>query len=192
MTDRLSKAERAALAARGWYDTQQRRGERLDPASRLLYSQLGAIYAEPDPTCRDGDHSAECLAQPESYPCMAAPIEEPPQWYARTMADVRPGDTIRPTGHPNGTSPSAWSVCTARCWPPTDDVRGRGSWHVIEGGGHWDDHVIQPGECCVHLDGAGHRLFRPTFGVEILLAPSEVQAIELLGGWEHRERMITE
>lgn len=45
MTEPLNPAERAALAARGWYDTQQRRGERLDPASTLLYQQLGSIYA---------------------------------------------------------------------------------------------------------------------------------------------------
>lgn len=125
---------------------------------------------------------------PENDPAQIEEVrEEPPQWYARTMADVRPGDLIRPT------TSEAQAHVTARCWPPTDDARGRGSWHVIEGsGGHWDDHVVQPGECCVHLDGAGHRLFRPTFAVEILLSPSEVQAIELLGGWEHRERMITE
>ncbi len=169
MTDPLSKAEQAALAALGWRDRYVRATTNMQRASAtlMLTEALAQIYGPVE-------------------------IEEQPQWYARTMADVRPGDLIRPKpGTPE-------SRVTARCYPvaPTrmgQTARDRGSWHVIEGsGGHWDDHVIQPGECCVHLDGAGHRLFRPTFGVEILLAPSEVQAIELLGGWEHRERMITE
>lgn len=130
---------------------------------------------------------------PENDPAQIAEMEERPQWYARTMSDVRPGDRILPgVSDKHDLKPEGFKV-TARCWPPTDDARGRGSWHVIEGSdGHWSDHVVQPGECCVHLDGAGHRLFRPTFAVEILLAPSEMQAIELLGGWENRERMITE
>lgn len=113
-----------------------------------------------------------------------------PQWVARTLTDVRPGDVIRPTGI--DVPPQR---VTARCWPPAPSKaaqthRDRTSWHVIEGqGGHWDDHVVQPGEVCVHLDGASHRLMRPTFGVDIWLAPSEVAAIELLG-WDNRERII--
>jgi len=113
-----------------------------------------------------------------------------PVWVKRTMTDVRPGDMIRPAG-----KDIAGMRVTARCWPPATSeskqtARDRGSWHVVEGsGGHWDDHVLQPGECCVHLDGAGHRLFKPTFAVEIQLTPSEVAAIELLG-WNNRERLI--
>lgn len=124
---------------------------------------------------------AECLERGNNQPI----------WVARTMTDVRPGDTIRPAG-----MDIAGMRVTARCWPPAaakdkQTSRDRGSWHVIEGsGGHWDDHVIQPGECCVHLDGAGHRLFKPTFKVEIQLTASEVAAIELLG-WDNRERLLT-
>ncbi len=50
MTQPLSPAERAALAARGWYEAQQRRGvKNLDAPSLLLYQQLDAIYADSEP-----------------------------------------------------------------------------------------------------------------------------------------------
>ncbi len=235
MTEELTKAERAALAALGWRDRVKEAGARLPDGFgiKLLYSQIDAIYpaeahagvrgecpdfgssTDPCPpgcaagTCvalgdrrypredpmsgisspdsqeiaeerpmhyGDDDRTAcgkfsgmvfqytagwanvtcsECIESIKSQP------EEPPQWYARTMTDVRPGDTIRPLSQ--RTTAEAESRVTARCYSVAparagQTARDRGSWHVIEGsGGHWDDHVLQPGECCIHLDGAGHR-----------------------------------
>lgn len=125
-----------------------------------------------------------------------------PQWIARTMADVRAGDTIRPILVDPG--PEAESRVTGRYLPPQPVKNGMhpdpvmapvkaGSWHVVSGGAkHWDDHVVQPGEVWLNLDGATEpRMLKPTFGVEILLSPSEAAAIELLG-WQNRLEMRTD
>lgn len=59
MENELAPAERTALAARNWYDRQQKRGERLDHISQMLYVQLGAIYGENNVRYRD-DFCSTC------------------------------------------------------------------------------------------------------------------------------------
>lgn len=111
-----------------------------------------------------------------------------PDWIERTMADVRRGDRIRMPGRAG----SETSVLD-RYLPPQPPGAGgglpsdRGIWHVVPGDrGHWDDHVVQPSDCWLLLTGQDEPLnFPPTMPVEILLAPSEINAIDTLG-WENR------
>lgn len=104
-------------------------------------------------------------------------------WHPRTMKDARKGDQIRPAGSdmPNGTA------VTDRYWPTTPDASDRGTWHVVPGasGKHWDDHVVQPGEVWLCLDGGAPQSLNPDFPIEILLTRAEIAAIELLG-WDSR------
>lgn len=111
-------------------------------------------------------------------------------WHPRTMKDARKGDQIRPAGSdmPNGTK------VTDRYWPPQPAVptrygplpADRDTWHVVPGAKHWDDHVVQPGEVWLCLDGTAPRNVDPDFPIEILLTRAEIAAIELLG-WDNRE-----
>lgn len=68
MAEELTPAERAALAARGWYDRQRQRGEPIrDGLSKLLYSQLGAIYSagvERCSICDAGGHTCSGCGHP--------------------------------------------------------------------------------------------------------------------------------
>lgn len=108
-------------------------------------------------------------------------------WHPRTMKDARKGDQIRPAGSdmPNGTA------VTDRYWPTTPDASDRGTWHVVPGAKHWDDHVVQPGEVWLCLDGGAPRNVDPDFPIEILLTRAEIAAIELLG-WDNRESLTSE
>lgn len=109
--------------------------------------------------------------------------EEAPGWVLRTMQDVRPGDTVRMPGqegtertvapqgvlalqhllHPASTRynvmPARWGSIEVTFLPPG-------------GGGEPQRYSFAPG-----------------MSVEILLAPGEVAAIEMLG-WENRVGMI--
>lgn len=105
-------------------------------------------------------------------------------WIPRPMRDVRKGDVIRPAGT------EAQSTVTDRYWPTTPDGSDRGTWHVVPDRGsdkwaHTRDHVVQPGEVVVCLDGGEPRNMAPDFAVEILLAPDEAAAIEAIG-WDNR------
>lgn len=102
------------------------------------------------------------------------------QWVLRTWRDVRSRDYVRMPGT------EITSGITHRLWPPTDDERGRRSWHMVAGEKHWDDHVVQPGECVVVLEGeTTPRFMNPSAPVEILLTQNEESAINALG-WENR------
>lgn len=157
-------------------------------------------------------HDPHCNAQHEAGP-QACPLPEPEIhtastvataelsaalerqrdeliWHPRTMKDARKGDQIRPAGSdmPNGTA------VTDRYWPPQPAVptrhgplpADRDTWHVVPGAKHWDDHVVQPGEVWLCLDGGAPRNVDPDFPIEILLTRAEIAAIELLG-WDNRE-----
>lgn len=102
------------------------------------------------------------------------------RWVLRTWRDVRADDVVRMPGT------EITSSIAHRLWPPTDDERGRRSWHMVAGEKHWDDHVVQPGECVVVLQGeTAPRFMNPSAPVEILLTPDEESAINALG-WENR------
>lgn len=135
-----------------------------------------------------GDHACpNCTADADGKPTPSVPWapqrEEAPGWVPRTMVDVRPGDTVRMPGqegtertvapegvlalqhllHPASTRynvmPARWSSIEVTFLPP---------------------------------DGEGEPQrysFAPGMPVEILLAPGEVAAIEMLG-WENRVGMI--
>lgn len=126
--------------------------------------------------------------------CQDEPAGNPDEliWHPRTMKDARKGDQIRPAGSdmPNGTA------VTDRYWPPQPAVptrygplpADRDTWHVVPGAKHWDDHVVQPGEVWLRLDGGAPRNVDPDFPIEILLTRAEIAAIELLG-WDSREEL---
>lgn len=104
-------------------------------------------------------------------------------WHPRTMKDARKSDQIRPAGSdmPNGTA------VTDRYVPAAPGYSDRGTWHVVSGGAkYWDDHVVQPGEVWLRLDGGAPRNVDPDFPIEILLTRAEIAAIELLG-WDNRK-----
>lgn len=108
-------------------------------------------------------------------------------WIPRPMRDVRKGDVIRPAGV---LLLAAQSTVTDRYWPTTPDGSDRGTWHVVPDRGsdkwaHTRDHVVQPGEVVVCLDGGEPRNMAPDFAVEILLAPDEAAAIEAIA-WDNR------
>ena len=107
-----------------------------------------------------------------------------PVWIERTMADVRRGDRIRMPGQA-GTEMDVRD----RYWPPSEMPYRNGdtgTWHVVAGEKHWDDHVVQPGECCVVLgDDPRPRFFPPTMPVEIELTAAELAVIESFG-WTDR------
>lgn len=107
-----------------------------------------------------------------------------PQWTPRTMADVRRGDRIRPTG---STDPAHEMDVADRYWPPAPDGSDRDTWHVTAGKWHGEDHVVQDGECCVVLGADPRpRFFDPAMKVDIRVTAGEVAAIEALGGWSAR------
>lgn len=114
---------------------------------------------------------------------------EQPQWIARTAEDVREGDLVRLPAAPDLHARVVFAQ-------PLD-------WHVRPGGhGHrarFDDVPLEHRRVSLRLEYAGVKRDaegRPalmelpaTTSVEIQLIPSELQAIELLGGWENRIRM---
>lgn len=142
---------------------------------RDLAIQQGIIPAEPE------IHTASTVATAELSAALERQRDEL-VWHPRTMKDARKGDRIRPAGSdmPNGTA------VTDRYWPTTPDASDRGTWHVVPGAKHWDDHVVQPGEVWLCLDGGAPRNVDPNFPIEILLTRAEIAAIELLG-WDNRE-----
>lgn len=145
---------------------------------RDLAIQQGIIPAEPE--SRD---MRECAWHPGAeYHGACVNCCDELIWHPRTMKDARKGDQIRPAGSdmPNGTA------VTDRYWPTTPDASDRGTWHVVPGVKHWDDHVVQPGEVWLCLDGGAPRNVDPDFPIEILLTRAEIAAIELLG-WDNRE-----
>lgn len=152
---------------------------------RDLAIQQGIIPPEPE------IHTASTVATAE----LSAALERQRDeliWHPRTMKDARKGDQIRPAGSdmPNGTA------VTDRYWPPQPAVptrygplpADRDTWHVVPGAKHWDDHVVQPGEVWLCLDGGAPRNVDPDFPIEILLTRAEIAAIELLG-WGNREEL---
>lgn len=155
---------------------ERQRDERPAPGSE----QRGIISAEPENCDCPRDQQVYCA----SLNCHGG--DDVLIWHPRTMKDARKGDQIRPAGSdmPNGTA------VTDRYWPTTPDASDRGTWHVISAGsGKWahkDDHVVQPGEVWLCLDGGAPRNVDPDFPIEILLTRAEIAAIELLG-WDNRE-----
>jgi len=130
--------------------------------------------------------------------CSDGPREDPVLmvWHPRPLRDVRKGDVIRPAGT------DAQSTVTDRYWPPQPATRNpdggdglpkdRGTWHVIGDPGldkwaYTRDHVVQPGEVVICLDGGEPRNMAPDFAVEILLDPAEIAAIDAIG-WDNRIR----
>lgn len=121
-----------------------------------------------------------------------------PVWTPRTMTDVRRGDRIRPTPA-DGTEPDPAQEIDVvdRYWPPQPRTESglpadRGVWHVTAGKWHGEDHVVQPGECCVVLGTDPRpRFFDPAMKVDIRVTPSEVAAIEAFGGWANRRETLT-
>lgn len=124
-------------------------------------------------------------------------------WHPRTMKDARKGDQIRPAETAKLDPDYAGAKVTARYMPPQPATRNadgsdglpldHNAWHVVPGasGKHWDDHVVQPGEVWLCLDGGAPRNVDPDFPIEILLTRAEIAAIELLG-WDNRESLTSE
>lgn len=84
-------------------------------------------------------------------------------WVSSTLEHVRPGDVIRPAGS------TAESVVAERYYSPTNDARGRNSWHMVPGEKHWNDRVVQESEVCISFasDPTHFMFMRPDFPVEI-------------------------
>lgn len=151
---------------------------------RDLAIQAGIIPPEPEDCDCPRDQQVYCA----SLKCHGG--DDVLIWHPRTMKDARKGDQIRPVGSdmPNGTA------VTDRLLPPQPAVptrygplpADRDTWHVVPGAKHWDDHVVQPGEVWLCLDGGAPRNVDPDFPIEILLTRAEIAAIELLG-WDNRE-----
>ncbi len=139
-------------------------------------------YRPAEPEIHTEIHTASTVAIAE----LSAALEL--IWHARTMKDARKGDQIRPAGSdmPNGTA------VTDRLLPPTDDASDRGTWHVVSAGNgkwaHLKDHVVQPGEVWLCLDGGAPQSLNPDFPIEILLTRAEIAAIDALG-WDNREEL---
>ncbi len=116
-------------------------------------------------------------------------------WVTRTWADVRQGDTVRMPGTEQTTT------VFDRYWPPVSasgvsaGLRPRfaGSWHMVAGEKHWDDRVVRPGECCVVIVSADAtpRFMNPAAPVEIMMTDEELEAIQLLGSWDERVKVVT-
>ncbi len=106
-------------------------------------------------------------------------------WVTRTWADVRQGDTVRMPGTEQTTT------VFDRYWPAE---KGRaGSWHMVTGEKHWDDRLVQPGECCVVIvsPSSGARFMNPAAPVEIMMTDEELEAIQLLGSWDERVKVVS-
>ncbi len=110
-----------------------------------------------------------------------------PAWVARTWKDVVTGDHVR--------LGDEVALVVTRYRPPDPDGKGADAdtWHVISGGdGTWafqGDRVVRSTQVVVELDvRPGHAFLMDRDGpVEILLAESEVAAIEAIG-WSNRAR----
>jgi hypothetical protein len=107
--------------------------------------------------------------------------DDVPQWVPRTWADVRQGDVIRPPG-----AGAYRAVVTAlgpvnhwHAHPSANQYRPDESpleWSAIPV-------TLQPEQGPPYTPEHG---MRPDAGVEILMTPAELRAVELLGGWGHR------
>lgn len=195
MTEELTPAERAALAARSWYDRVFQRGEPLrDQATKLLYVQLGQIYAEEEMREPDDATQPRVLCPVVSGPCpgddrgvlCSIPchkMEDVPDeqlWIERTMVDVRDGDTIRMPGQP-GTERAVLSVSPVlqHHIHPSD-----AEWHPKPAG--WSEILLS------FTANPKQRLsFKPSMPVEIFMLRSELTAMEALGGWANRIRVTS-
>ena len=112
------------------------------------------------------------------------PVEEP-QWVLRTWADVVTGDEVRMPGT------EVTASIAMRYRHPSEDPTGR-SWHVVPldmtpgPWAHTKDHVVQPGECVVQMEGRQKAFFAdPAAPVEIKLTAEEVKLFDRLG-WANR------
>lgn len=132
------------------------------------------------PGCGDniGHTETMCLCCEREQLPYEVPINEEPQWYPRTYADVCTGDTIRHT-------PTAPPAKVLSCSIEARHVKNGGT------GKHWDDTAVEHMLTRVRLDYPGNetpdRIFDipSALPVEILLTAEEFRAIELLG-WGNR------
>ncbi len=109
----------------------------------------------------------------------AGPEHGGPAWVERTWADVVDGDTVRPPG-------------TDLSFMVNGPVI-RAPWHVHPAANEYrpNEMPAEWSEIRVRFVGDPElRFMRPDAPVEILLAPSELAAIEALG-WENRVRMTS-
>jgi hypothetical protein len=109
--------------------------------------------------------------------------ESETQWVLRTWQDVRTDDRVRMPGT------DVTATIQTRYLSAEQDPMGQ-AWHVVSGGSgpfaHQKDHVVQPGECVVLLEGETQpRFMNPVAPVEIEVTAKDVWATELLG-WENR------
>jgi hypothetical protein len=112
--------------------------------------------------------------------------DDVPQWVPRTWADVRQGDIIRP---PNA---GAYRAVVTALGPVNH-------WHAAPGADQYRPNesplewsaipvTLQPEQGPPYTPEHG---MRPDAGVEILMTPAELRAIELLGGWSERVASFT-
>jgi hypothetical protein len=186
----LSRAEQAALAARGWLDRQRERGPHhvIPEGDRLLFSQLDAIYPEEPPR-------AGGMPTPQSE-AAARELFGQPQWVMCTWADVVTGDRVRAPGT------NTTALVVRRYRHPSEDPFGQ-TMHVVPSAetgpwAHKGDRLVQPGECVVELApeegeqdaGGTPRYMKPQIPVEIELTAGELSAIEAMAdGWSRRWEM---
>jgi hypothetical protein len=140
---------------------------------------VGALLAErahlSDVCTCPRDEKAYCAARE----CRGG--DDVPQWVARTWADVRQGDIIRP---PNAAAYRA--VVTAlgpvNHWHAAPDAN---AYVPNESPLEWSaiPVTLQPEQGPPYTPEHG---MRPGAGVEILMTPTELRAVELLGGWSER------
>lgn len=162
--EELSPAERAAAAALGWYERQQKRGERLDPASAMLYQQLGAIYFEESRGSTERINTASAVATRKI-------------WVPITVAEVRAGDVVRMPGKVGSERTVA-------------DVSPVMPWHVHPAANPYapQEKRAEWSEVKVRFAGIAEpfSFTDPDFAVEIETTQDIADAVALLGGWGAR------
>lgn len=137
----------------------------MTPEEQAVIDAAVAMY-------RAGAESGEEYALGFAVERYLGSIEEAPVWVPRTWADVRAHDHVRMPGT---------EVTDVVLLPPL-----RAGWHIVPGANRFGDRPGRWSEVIVTMEKAGERSMNPAAPVEILLAPSEVAAIELLG-WDNRE-----
>lgn len=110
---------------------------------------------------------------------LATGQDDVPDWVTRTWRDVRAGDDIRITV--DGQKHTSMIMGT--------NAPGGNRWHVHPAADEYHPELSQVDwtEICVRLEGRTDLLsFDPAGPIEILLSRTEVDAIELLSGWDAR------
>lgn len=121
----------------------------------------------------------------------ARDVVEQPEWFERTWVDVRAGDTVRPPGVPLAVAlvlligpVVAWGVDDIQ---PLDAYQQRDiQYNPGRYAGSYATRRVTMQPHPIGDSPASTRDMKPDAPVEIELTPSEVRAIELLGGWRNR------